>query len=131
MVLEMSRSVRHPDTGIYQLRKRVPQHLIPLAGKSVVKISLKTRDRQEAIISHARMLADIETRCQQLSAGVITLLQNQAVAMSGVINQSTVAAIHNADPAQEPWHRLTSCSRARQCASCCGSTQTFHFALEF
>lgn len=44
MVLKMSRPARHPDTGIYQLRKREPQRIIRLDGKYEVKISLKTRD---------------------------------------------------------------------------------------
>ena len=57
MVLKMARPTRHPVTGIFQLRKRVPQQLIPLVGKREEKASLGTRDPQEAKIAHARMLA--------------------------------------------------------------------------
>ncbi|WP_305332129.1 DUF6538 domain-containing protein [Hoeflea sp.] len=93
----MSRPTQQKNSGIYQLRMRVPQHLIPLVGKEFVKISLKTRDPQEAIILHARLLADIETRWRQLSVGVISLSQKQAVAMSGEIYRSMIVK-HQDDP---------------------------------
>ncbi|WP_425504957.1 DUF6538 domain-containing protein [Rhizobium indicum] len=53
----MSRTTRNHATGIYQFRKRVPEHLIPLLGKREEKVSLGTRDPQEAKIAHARILA--------------------------------------------------------------------------
>lgn len=103
MVLKMARPTRHPTTGIYQLRKRVPRHLIPLVGKPVVKRSLGTRDPVEAKIAHARMLADIEARWRQLSAGVISLSQKQAVAMSGEIYRAMVS--ENEDDPGSPERR--------------------------
>ena len=57
MVLTMSRPVRHPKTGIHQLRKRVPDHLIEIVGKHEEKISLKSRDPDEAKIVHAEIRA--------------------------------------------------------------------------
>ncbi|MBB2696102.1 UNVERIFIED_ORG: integrase [Rhizobium esperanzae] len=92
MVLKMSRPTRHKVTGIYQFRQRVPKHLIPLVGKKEEKASLGTRDPQEAKIAHARMLAVTEARWRQLSAGTISLSQKQAVAMSGEIYRSMIAA---------------------------------------
>ncbi|GGB03624.1 hypothetical protein GCM10011491_34730 [Brucella endophytica] len=103
MVLKMSRPTKHPTTGIYQLRKRVPQHLVPLVGKNIIKISLKTRDPQEAKIAHTRLLAEIESRWRQLSAGVISLSQKQAVAMAGEIYHAMISANEN-DPGS-PDHR--------------------------
>jgi hypothetical protein len=91
MVLKMARPTKQPTTGIYQLRKRVPQHLISLVGKREEKPSLGTRDPQEAKIAHARMLAEIEARWRQLSVGVISLSQKQAVAMSGEISRAMIA----------------------------------------
>lgn len=82
MVLRMARAQRHPTTEIYQFRKRVPDHLIPIVGKREVKSGLKTRDPKEAVIAHARMLAEIEARWRQLSAGLISLSHKQAVAMA-------------------------------------------------
>ncbi|MGV1758902.1 DUF6538 domain-containing protein [Rhizobium sp. A22-96] len=91
MVLKMSRPTRHPVTGIYQFRKRVPEHLIPLIGKREEKVSLGTRDPHEAKIAHARILAATEARWRQLAAGVISLSQKQAVAMSGEIYRAMIA----------------------------------------
>ncbi|OJU84749.1 MAG: hypothetical protein BGO06_09125 [Shinella sp. 65-6] len=86
----MTRPTKHPKTGIYQFRQRVPQHLIPLVGMPYVKKSLGTRDPQEAVIAHAQILVEVESRWRQLSAGVISLSQKQAVAMSGQIYRSMV-----------------------------------------
>ncbi len=91
MVLKMSRPTKHPTTGIYQFRKRVPEHLIPLVGKKEEKVSLGTRDPQEAKIAHARILAETEARWRQLSVGQISLSQKQAVAMSGEIYRAMIA----------------------------------------
>ncbi|NTE66165.1 integrase [Agrobacterium tumefaciens] len=106
MVLQMARPQRHPTTGIFQLRKRVPKHLIPLVGKKEEKISLGTRDPSEAKILHARALTVIETRWKQLSVGVISLSQKQAVAMSGEIYRAMVRESED-DPGL-PEHRLAS-----------------------
>ncbi len=91
MVLKMSRPIKHPKTGIYQFRKRVPEKLIPLIGKTELKISLGTRDPQEAKIAHAQALAKVEARWRQLSVGEISLSQKQAVAMAGEIYRAVVA----------------------------------------
>ncbi|MBY5826305.1 DUF6538 domain-containing protein [Rhizobium leguminosarum] len=90
MVLKMSRPTRHPLTGIYQFRKRVPENLIPLIGKREIKISLGTRDPQQAKIAHARILATTEAKWRQLAAGLISLSQKQAVAMSGEIYRTMI-----------------------------------------
>lgn len=99
MVLKMARPQRHPTTGIYQFRKRVPDHLIPIVGKREVKASLKTRDPKEAVIAHARMLAEIEARWRQLSVGLISLSQKQAVAMAGEIYREMVST-HDENPGE-------------------------------
>lgn len=106
MVLQMARPQRHPTTGIFQLRKRVPKHLIALVGKREEKISLGTRDPSEAKILHARALARIESRWRQLSAGVISLSQKQAVAMSGEIYRAMIRESED-DPGL-PEHRHAS-----------------------
>lgn len=102
MVLKMSRPNKQSKSGIYQLRIRVPKHLIALEGKAIVKVSLKTRDPAEAKVRHARLLADMEARWLQMSAGVLSLSQKQAVALSGAIYRELVAK-HEDDPG-EPGH---------------------------
>jgi len=48
MVLAMSRPAKHPKTGTYLFRKRVPRHLQQLVGSRAVKRSLGTKNPNEA-----------------------------------------------------------------------------------
>ena len=57
MALAMSRPWKHPTTGIYWLRKRVPDDLRAAVGKREEKFSLKTREPVEAKRLHAEALA--------------------------------------------------------------------------
>lgn len=101
MVLRMARPTAHPKTGIYLFRKRVPENLIKLVGKREEKISLKTRDPNEAKIAHARVAAEVQERWQRLSAGVQTLSHKQAIGIAGEIYHSMVAE-HEDDPQKAP-----------------------------
>lgn len=87
----MSRPFRHPETGIYWFRKRVPDALRPVVGKREHKESLRTRDPTEAKEVHARVAAEVEARWRQLAAGVQTLTQRQAEAIAGEIYHDLVA----------------------------------------
>jgi len=44
MALAMARPWKHPKTGIYWLRKRVPDELRARLGKGEEKFTLRTRD---------------------------------------------------------------------------------------
>ncbi|MGC2221595.1 MAG: DUF6538 domain-containing protein [Methylocella sp.] len=68
MALAMARPWKHPKTGIYWLRKRVPDDLRPLIGKREEKRSLGTRDPDEAKRLHAQALVDLEQRWANLRA---------------------------------------------------------------
>jgi hypothetical protein len=68
MALAMSRPWKHPKTGIYWLRKGVPEDLRAATGKREEKFSLKTRDPVEAKRLHAEALAALETRWANLRA---------------------------------------------------------------
>ncbi len=59
MPLAMSRPWKHPDSGVYWLRKGVPDDLRALVGKREEKRSLGTRDPVEAKRRHAEALAEI------------------------------------------------------------------------
>jgi len=52
MPIAMSRPSKHPKTGIYQLRKVVPEDLRKFVGKRDEKVSLQTRDPAEAKVRH-------------------------------------------------------------------------------
>jgi integrase len=68
MALAMARPWKHPKTGIFWLRKRVPEDLRAVICKREEKFSLKTRDPDEAKILHAQALADLEQRWSNLKA---------------------------------------------------------------
>ena len=68
MALAMARPWKHPKTGIYWLRKRVPEDLRPILGKREEKRSLGTRDAAEAKRLHAQALAELEQRWANLRA---------------------------------------------------------------
>ncbi|MFL5012710.1 DUF6538 domain-containing protein [Rhizobium sp.] len=91
MVLKMTQPFRHPKTGIYQFRKRVPKHLLEIIGKSEEKVSLGTRDPREAKVQHAKIAAQVEARWAQLGKGLMSLSFKQAVAMSGEIYRDFVS----------------------------------------
>ncbi len=56
MALAMARPGKHPKTGVYWLRKRVPDELRALVGKQEEKRSLGTKDPAEAKLQHAEAL---------------------------------------------------------------------------
>lgn len=78
MPLAMSRPWKHPKTGIYWLRKGVPEALRELVGKREEKLSLQTRDPVEAKQRHAEALAEIEKRWANLRAGPKSLTEREA-----------------------------------------------------
>lgn len=92
MVLRMARPNRHPKTGIFQFRKGVPERLRPLVGKTEEKISLGTRDPQEAKIAHARVAAEVEARWARLGQGALSLSHMEAVGLAGEIYRSMIEA---------------------------------------
>jgi len=95
----MARPFRHPKTGIYWYRKRVPDALRSLVGKREEKVTLKTRDPAEAKIAHAKVASEIEQRWRRLAAGAQSLSQKTAEAIAGEIYRSMVAE-HEDNPSQ-------------------------------
>lgn len=78
MSLAMSRPFKHPTTGVYYLRKRVPHDLVPVVGRREEKISLNTKNPVEAKRLHLAALADLEARWANLRAGPVTLSEREA-----------------------------------------------------
>jgi integrase len=105
MVLRMSRPWKHPDTGIYWYRKRVPDALRTIVGKREHKETLRTRDPQLAKIEHARVAAEVEARWRQLASGTQTLTQKQAQAIAGEIYRDMVTE-HEENPGRLPGRML-------------------------
>jgi integrase len=74
----MARPWKHPKTGFYWLRKRVPDALRAKCGRREVRRSLGTRDPAEAKLRHAQALVALETQWQNLRAGPQKLTEQQA-----------------------------------------------------
>ncbi|WP_076866140.1 DUF6538 domain-containing protein [Bradyrhizobium mercantei] len=66
MVSAASTPERDPDSGIYQFRKRVPEQLKAIVGKSEIKFSLQTRDPVSARILNLEATARLEREWAQL-----------------------------------------------------------------
>lgn len=105
MVLRMNHPWRHPDSGIYWYRKRVPERLKPLIGKTEEKISLRTRDPEEARIEFARVSLEVQQRWRELSAGPRSLSEKQAAAIAGEIYRAMVEE-HEENPSRMPGRTL-------------------------
>ena len=62
MTLPMTRPQKHPHSGVYWLRKRVPDDVRELVGKREEKRSLGTRNPEEAKRRHAEVLSESEAQ---------------------------------------------------------------------
>lgn len=91
MVLRMSRPQKHPKTGIYQFRKRVPERLQALLGKKEEKVTLGTRNLAEAKVLHAKIAAEVEERWHLLAVGSQSLSEKQAMGIAGEVYRDIVA----------------------------------------
>lgn len=78
MVLAMSRPARHPKTGIFWLRKRVPSDLVARVGRAIEYFSLQTREPAEAKQRHAEAVARLEARWTELRRGEHTEVRGAA-----------------------------------------------------
>jgi hypothetical protein len=77
MTLPMSRPRKHPNSGVYWLRKRVPDDLRQFVGKGEEKRSLGTRNPDEAKRRHAEVLSEIEAQWANLRRGTVRLTPEQ------------------------------------------------------
>lgn len=81
MALAMSRPWKHPKTGVYWLRKRVPHDLLAVIGKPEAKRTLGTKDPEEAKRRHSAALVELEAQWANLRAGPRTLSEVEAHAL--------------------------------------------------
>ncbi|MBX9647680.1 MAG: site-specific integrase [Xanthobacteraceae bacterium] len=69
MTLSMASPQKHPESGFYWFRKRVPEDLRAIIGKREERFSLQTRDPVEAKRLHALKLVEIDERWSNLRRG--------------------------------------------------------------
>lgn len=83
---------KHPKTGVYYLRIRVPDDVQPLIGRKEFKVSLKTKDLGEAKVRFAIKYAETLAHWAKLKQGIRDRLNDkQVVALSGEVYRAAVA----------------------------------------
>ncbi|MDE0924129.1 DUF6538 domain-containing protein [Aurantimonas coralicida] len=71
MVLRMARPWKHPNSGVFYLRVRVPSDLVSLVGRKLEKQSLRTKDVGEARVRFSKAMADLTNRSGNGSSFVL------------------------------------------------------------
>lgn len=105
MVLRVSRPTKHPKTGIYWLRKRVPADLRAKLGHEVVTKSLETRNPEEAKRKHALVLAELEERWARLREASSDTLSDESAARIAVEVEHEWFERHRKNPSHQVlWH---------------------------
>ena len=100
MTLTMARPWKHPKTGLYWLRKRVPDALRAKLGRREIRRSLGTRDPAEAKLRHAQALAALETQWQNLCAGPQKLTEQQAHELARSVHDRWLE-MHKDNPSEQ------------------------------
>lgn len=103
MPLAMSCPWKHPKTGIYQLRKAVPDDLRKIVGKREEKVSLQTRDPGEAKQRFAKALAELEARWANLRAGPKLLTERDAHQLAAAAYDQWLQMYRNSPSQQTGW----------------------------
>ncbi len=103
MTLKMSGPWKHPNSGVYWLRRRVPDKLRALVGKREEKFSLGTKDPNEAKRRHAQMLTEIDQRWQNLLAPPPALTERDAHEMAVTIYEQHLSRYRDNPSEQNVW----------------------------
>jgi len=101
MGLKMATPFRHPQSGIFWYRRRVPADLIQLVGRKEEEVSLRTRDPGEARAATIRVAGEVEARWANLRVGARRVSHKEAVAIAGKHYRNLVSENENepGDPA--------------------------------
>ncbi|MBX3584110.1 MAG: tyrosine-type recombinase/integrase [Rhizobiaceae bacterium] len=99
MVLPMSRPLKHPKTGVYYLRERVPADLVALVGRREIWKSLRTKEPAMAKGLHAEEKRKLDLRWKSLRAKPEALPHQQLVALSGKLYRR-VMEMHEVEPGE-------------------------------
>ena len=91
----MARPQKHPHSGVYWLRKRVPDDLRQLVGKREEKRSLGTRNPEEAKRRHAEVLSEIEAQWANLRRGTRSLTEEEIESVAALLCSYYVARFGN------------------------------------
>ena len=103
MALAMSRPFKHPKTGMFWLRKRVPDDLRKLVGKREELKSLQTRDPDEAKRRFVIALAEVEAKWVNLRQGNRTLSEREAHELAIAVHDHWIATYRDNPGEQTFW----------------------------
>ena len=90
-VLPMPSPYKHPKTGVYWLRLRVPADLQAAVGKKEIKRSLKTKDPAAAKARFPAVYGQLQDEWRRLREGPVTLSPREISGLAGEHYRETVA----------------------------------------
>ena len=99
----MSRPFKHPRTGIYWLRRRVPQDLVAVVGHREIQRSLGTRDPAEAKQKLVQALAELDAQWAALKKGPREITEREAHAYAVSVHDAWLAKHCDNPSYQEFW----------------------------
>lgn len=105
MALAMARPRKHPKTGIYWLRKHLPDEIQALLGKSEEKRSLRARAPSETKIKQLEVLAAAEARRANLRAGPRSLSERECHELASSVHDRWVTLYRNPRCRMQLWIR--------------------------
>ena len=97
---KMAHPFKHPKTGVFWLRKRVPKDLVALVGRAEVTRSLATRDPAEAKRRHVQVLSELEEQWANLRRGPRSLSEREAHELAQVVHDRWLE-MHRDNPSQQ------------------------------
>lgn len=106
MVLQMPRPFKHPKTGVYYFRARVPADLVAKVGKGEVKISLGTKDPQLAKSLFSDKEREVSKRWGVLRSAPEALTQKQIVALSGKVYRKIIERFDDQPGTPTLWQNI-------------------------
>lgn len=100
MVLAMSRPHKHPRTGTYWFRARVPTDLVAVVGRREVTRTLGTKNPSEAKVRWAEVRAEFDTYCSNLRCGPRDITEREAHEFASYFYDQWLS-VHRDNPSQQ------------------------------
>src|SRR4051812_35214753 len=100
MALSMTRPFKHPKTGVYWLRKRVPDDLRQLVGRTEINRTLGTKNPAEAKAKLAAALVELDAQWANLRRGPQQVSEIQAHQLAAPIYADWIRR-HAANPSEQ------------------------------
>lgn len=91
---------RHPESGVYWFRKRVPQRLRATVGKSEIKFSLLTRDPNVARLRNLEAMLKVERTWAGYDIASVDPVTGAAVHIQCKTSGPPACATHASEPVQ-------------------------------